>query len=282
MLCNFPSMACTLWSGLSLQPLRGRVLEPRHRRLHGRDSPELYIRWAQWGLLSSHSRAHGTTSREPWSQGEQALTIFREFDELRYQLIPYLYSWHSRRPRRVCRCCAPWCCSTEKTRMRGPPIPNTCSGPICWCAQSPPPAWTTCASTCCRSLVRLLEWRGVRGWPVDHGARDAGAITAVRPWRRRAAARSRGRLGRPACERAAYTAGLPRRRWACPECAAPRGRHFDVHLSRRPIGDQRRRTTTAVALSAPPRVTASRTSVSAAACAVSDWLRMDATSPASR
>jgi alpha-D-xyloside xylohydrolase len=43
-------------------------------------------------LLSSHSRAHGTQDREPWSQGEQALTIFREFDQLRYRLIPYLYS----------------------------------------------------------------------------------------------------------------------------------------------------------------------------------------------
>jgi alpha-D-xyloside xylohydrolase len=58
----------------------------------GETNSELFIRWAQWGLLSSHSRAHGTAAREPWSQGEQALTIFREYDELRYQLIPYLYS----------------------------------------------------------------------------------------------------------------------------------------------------------------------------------------------
>lgn len=92
---NFASMACTLWSGLSMALSGvpywshdiGGVGTPG-----GPTTPELYIRWAQWGLLSSHSRAHGATSREPWSQGEQALTIFREFDELRYQLIPYLYS----------------------------------------------------------------------------------------------------------------------------------------------------------------------------------------------
>ncbi len=58
----------------------------------GPPSPELYIRWAQWGLLSSHARCHGTNPREPWEFGEEALRIFRKFDELRYSLLPYLYS----------------------------------------------------------------------------------------------------------------------------------------------------------------------------------------------
>jgi alpha-D-xyloside xylohydrolase len=55
-------------------------------------SPALYVRWAQWGLLSSHSRCHGTTPREPWEYGEDALKIFREFTRLRYSLLPYIYS----------------------------------------------------------------------------------------------------------------------------------------------------------------------------------------------
>jgi alpha-D-xyloside xylohydrolase len=92
MLCNFPSMACTLWSGLSFSLSGVAFWSHDIGGFMGETNPELFVRWAQWGLLSSHSRAHGTTSREPWSQGEQALTIFREFDELRYQLIPYLYS----------------------------------------------------------------------------------------------------------------------------------------------------------------------------------------------
>jgi alpha-D-xyloside xylohydrolase len=90
--CNFPSMACTLWSGLSLSLSGVAFWSHDIGGFMGETNPELFVRWAQWGLLSSHSRAHGTASREPWSQGEQALTIFREFDELRYQLIPYLYS----------------------------------------------------------------------------------------------------------------------------------------------------------------------------------------------
>ena len=56
-------------------------------------SPELYIRWSQMGLLFSHARAHGHTApREPWAYGEPALSIFRRYAELRYQLLPYLYS----------------------------------------------------------------------------------------------------------------------------------------------------------------------------------------------
>ena len=58
----------------------------------GPPSPELYIRWAQWGLLSSHARCHGTNPREPWEFGEEAVRIFKKFDELRYSLLPYLYS----------------------------------------------------------------------------------------------------------------------------------------------------------------------------------------------
>ncbi|GAC1484201.1 MAG: alpha-xylosidase [Candidatus Dormibacteria bacterium] len=56
-------------------------------------SPELYIRWSQMGLLFSHARAHGHTApREPWAFGEPALSIFRRYAQLRYRLLPYLYS----------------------------------------------------------------------------------------------------------------------------------------------------------------------------------------------
>ena len=55
-------------------------------------SPGLYIRWAQCGLLSPLARIHGTTPREPWHFGDDALRIFREYAHLRYRLLPYLYS----------------------------------------------------------------------------------------------------------------------------------------------------------------------------------------------
>jgi alpha-D-xyloside xylohydrolase len=54
--------------------------------------PTLYVRWAQWGLLSSHSRFHGLGPREPWYFGEDAVRIVRDFARLRYRLLPYLWA----------------------------------------------------------------------------------------------------------------------------------------------------------------------------------------------
>lgn len=58
----------------------------------GTPSPRLYVRWAQVGLLMTHARAHGTTAREPWHFGEQAVDLVRRAVELRYRLLPYLWS----------------------------------------------------------------------------------------------------------------------------------------------------------------------------------------------
>jgi alpha-D-xyloside xylohydrolase len=55
------------------------------------DGP-LYVRWAQLGLFSSHARAHGTPPREPWEFGKEAERIFRQYAELRYRMMPYIYS----------------------------------------------------------------------------------------------------------------------------------------------------------------------------------------------
>lgn len=61
----------------------------------GRPDDELYIRWAQMVLWCSHSRLHGAgnkNGREPWTFGEQPTEVFRFFDQLRYRLLPYIYS----------------------------------------------------------------------------------------------------------------------------------------------------------------------------------------------
>lgn len=59
----------------------------------GTPSDALYTRWAQFGLLSSNSRCHGTTPREPWAFGEDALETFRTYARLRYRLLPYIYTY---------------------------------------------------------------------------------------------------------------------------------------------------------------------------------------------
>jgi alpha-D-xyloside xylohydrolase len=50
---------------------------------------ELYVRWTQVGVFSSHMRYHGTLAREPYHFPEVA-DIVRKWLRLRYCLIPYL------------------------------------------------------------------------------------------------------------------------------------------------------------------------------------------------
>ncbi len=56
----------------------------------GKSDPELYVRWAQAGILSSHTRFHGVGPREPWEYGEEIEALIRRWLAFRYRLIPYL------------------------------------------------------------------------------------------------------------------------------------------------------------------------------------------------
>jgi alpha-glucosidase len=61
----------------------------------GEPDAELFARWIQFGVFSPFMRAHSagdTSEREPWSFGPEWEAINRKFIELRYQLLPYLYS----------------------------------------------------------------------------------------------------------------------------------------------------------------------------------------------
>jgi alpha-D-xyloside xylohydrolase len=50
---------------------------------------DLYVRWTQFGVFSSHVRYHGTSKREPYEY--PAISgIVRRWLKLRYALIPYL------------------------------------------------------------------------------------------------------------------------------------------------------------------------------------------------
>ena len=50
---------------------------------------DLYVRWTQFGVFSSHIRYHGTSKREPWSYPAIA-PIVKKWWNLRYALIPYI------------------------------------------------------------------------------------------------------------------------------------------------------------------------------------------------
>ena len=53
---------------------------------------DLYRRWTPFGMLSSHVRSHGEPPTEPWEYGEDFMNAFRKADNLRYRLMPYIYT----------------------------------------------------------------------------------------------------------------------------------------------------------------------------------------------
>lgn len=89
---SYVSMAETLRGGLSLS-LGGFGFWSHDISGFESTAPaDIYKRWCQFGLLSSHSRLHGSSSyRVPWMFDEEACDILREFVNLKCCLMPYLY-----------------------------------------------------------------------------------------------------------------------------------------------------------------------------------------------
>jgi alpha-glucosidase len=61
----------------------------------GGGSEKLFARWITIGAFSPFFRVHAnanTRDQEPWSNGEHVENISRDFVNLRYKLIPYLYA----------------------------------------------------------------------------------------------------------------------------------------------------------------------------------------------
>ena len=90
--CTYQDLASTLRGGLSLSACGHAFWSHDIGGFHGQPTPDLYVRWAQFGLLSPLSRLHGMSTRLPWDYGEPALRAFRDMARLRYRLLPYLYS----------------------------------------------------------------------------------------------------------------------------------------------------------------------------------------------
>ncbi len=61
----------------------------------GEADGELFTRWVQMAVFMPFFRAHTVAlspDQEPWTYGEPYLTIVRRFIQLRYELLPYLYT----------------------------------------------------------------------------------------------------------------------------------------------------------------------------------------------
>ena len=89
---NFESMAESLRGGLSLGLCGFGFWSHDIGGFEGLPPAAVYQRWVAFGLLSSHSRLHGSSSyRVPWNYHEEACDVLRFFTKLKCRLMPYLY-----------------------------------------------------------------------------------------------------------------------------------------------------------------------------------------------
>ncbi len=90
---NYLSMSESLRGGLSLCLSGFGFWSHDISGFEGTAPADVYKRWAAFGLLSTHSRLHGSNSyRVPWLFDEEAVDVLRKFTNLKCTLMPYLYS----------------------------------------------------------------------------------------------------------------------------------------------------------------------------------------------
>ncbi|MEN9529437.1 MAG: hypothetical protein RI932_1310, partial [Pseudomonadota bacterium] len=80
---------------------------------------ELFMRWSQVGLWGSHARMHGTSAREPWEFGSDALEQVKYDVALRKKLHPYFVS------------CGQECVRSQQSFIQPLWLHNT-NDPVCW------------------------------------------------------------------------------------------------------------------------------------------------------
>ena len=90
---DYVSMGESLRGGLSLTSSGFGFWSHDIGGFENTSTPDVYKRWAAFGLLSTHSRLHGSSSyRVPWVYDEEAVDVVRRFTALKHSLVPYLYS----------------------------------------------------------------------------------------------------------------------------------------------------------------------------------------------
>ncbi|RDV44381.1 alpha-xylosidase [Leifsonia sp. ku-ls] len=90
---SYESMAETLRGGLSLAFSGFGFWSHDIGGFEGTPDPGVFKRWTAFGLLSSHSRLHGSDSyRVPWAFDEEAVEVTRRFTKLKLRLMPYLFA----------------------------------------------------------------------------------------------------------------------------------------------------------------------------------------------
>ena len=90
---TYEAMAESLRGGLSLTMSGFGYWSHDIGGFENTSTADVYKRWCAFGLLSTHSRLHGSTSyRVPWAYDDEAVDVVRFFTKLKMELLPYIYS----------------------------------------------------------------------------------------------------------------------------------------------------------------------------------------------
>ena len=89
---DYVSMEESLRGGLSLAMSGFGFWSHDIGGFEDKSTADVYKRWCAFGLLSTHSRLHGSSSyRVPWNYDDEAVEVVRFFTRLKARLMPYLY-----------------------------------------------------------------------------------------------------------------------------------------------------------------------------------------------
>jgi len=90
---EYSAMAETIRGGLSLCSTGFGFFSHDIGGFEATAPADVYKRWCAFGLLSTHSRLHGSTSyRVPWAFDEESCDVLRFYTKLKGKLMPYLWA----------------------------------------------------------------------------------------------------------------------------------------------------------------------------------------------
>ena len=90
---EYSAMAETVRGGLSLCSTGFGFFSHDIGGFEATAPADVYKRWCAFGLMSTHSRLHGSSSyRVPWNFDEESCDVLRFYTKLKGRLMPYLWS----------------------------------------------------------------------------------------------------------------------------------------------------------------------------------------------
>ncbi|MDN3667339.1 glycoside hydrolase family 31 protein [Algibacter miyuki] len=156
---NYESMAESLRGGLSIGMSGFGFWSHDIGGFENTAPAHVYKRWCAFGLLSSHSRLHGSKSyRVPWAYDDESCDVVRHFTQLKCRMMPYLYRQAALANEFGTPMLRAMCSSTRTIR---PATISTAS--ICWAIRS---WWRRCLRGR-RSAVLSAEGRWTHLWHND-------------------------------------------------------------------------------------------------------------------